>query len=302
MWSRSLSIVVAAIIASLGATACGAFMPAVSLTSGFRVILTPDVNAGRAGWCFIALGVNGGACDGALHHAPVISETWFRSDQPPETVGVAVTTSAVARVDFEDGFSVRTSAERGLPAGLRTVAVRLGGISRPNSSGMPRHFRPLDASGRPLQQPVGETPDDLLAEIPTEKMVAGHGLCTITGVRGLSKLVVHGGSVITTVHRYAGIIGTGFITCASVSVELSGWPMLATVLIDAGRPGVSPPPLPEMRALNKKDVFAAPGPGGMGAAEELYARRIPGGWLVVSRAQPSERLQLLKDLTAKVQV
>jgi hypothetical protein len=84
----------------------------------YEVLLVPETNAGWAGWCFIAIGgVQGGACDSARNHAPVIAETWSGSEEPAETVGVALTTAEVARVKVGEGVSVSTRAERSLPGG-----------------------------------------------------------------------------------------------------------------------------------------------------------------------------------------
>lgn len=91
-------------------------------------------------------------------------------------------------------------------------------------------------------------------------------------------------------------------TCVSASYELAGWPLRATVLLSASHPGARPPSLMAMKPLpGHPGVFSVPEVGeSVGSETEQYARRVPGAWLVVSRAKPAQRLALLERLRAVV--
>jgi hypothetical protein len=245
----------------------------------------------------------------------VIEETWNGGNEPPETVGIAVTTDEVARMEISegssiatrvgDGISVPTRAEKGLPTELRVAVVKVDGKNLFGSHVTGPYFIPLNADGQVIPQPHGETASQLILPISTRNVSdpanPSRGICEIkirARPRGLS---ANGGSVITEVHSYSGFVGQGFITCASTSYELAGWPLLATVLISASHPGARPPSLPAMKPLpGHPGVFSAPGGEEEGPEGELYARRMPGAWLLVSRAKPAQRLALLQRLRATV--
>jgi hypothetical protein len=309
----SITVIVSAMLAS----GCGAATVSVGrggssgATDPYEVRFHPEMNAGWVGWCFVDVGVRGGACGHGGNHAPVIEENWNGGEAPPETVGVAVTTNEVARVEIGEGSravatrvdvtSVPTRIEKGLPTGLRVVVIKIDG---PHVSGA--YCIPLNANGAMIPQSPGETASQLMQPIPTRRLSdpanPSRGICEIK-TRGRPRgLSANGGSVITEVHSYSGFVGDGFITCASTSYELAGWPLLATVLISASHPGIRPPLLPEMKPLpGHPGVFSAPG-GEEGSESALYARRVPGGWLVVSKAKPVQRLALLEHLRATVHV
>jgi hypothetical protein len=307
MWRACLVAMGSAVLA----VGCGAGQVGVetgrSATGGdpYEVMLIPETNAGWAGWCFFAnVGMTlAGTCGGAQHHAAVISETWSGGGEPPETVGVALTTDAVVRVEIGNGISIPTHGEGTLPAGLRAAVIKASGMLTGGNGGLP-HFIPVNASGSVIPQARGETPDELLQMIPTRRVRdpanPSPGVCQIK-MRARPRLSADDGSVVTEVHRYSGIVGDGFITCASTSYELAGWPLLASVLLSASDPGAPPPPLPAMKPLpGHPGLFSAPGPERSGSEGELIGRRVRGGWLVVSRAKPAQRLALLEQLRATV--
>ena len=313
----AVSIVSAVLVSGCGAAAISIGKAATSpgvTEPRYEVLLIPEVNAGWAGWCFVAIGVQGGACGNGGTHPPVIEESWNGGEEPPETVGVAVTTSQVARVQIgrgsrlvparvDGGKSVPTRVEKGLPAGLRVVVVKLDG---PHISGA--YFIPLRADDAVILQSPGEASSQLIQAIPTRRVVhpadPTGDICDIETRRPrLRALSASHGSVITEVHDYHGLIGTGFIACASTSYELAGWPLLATVLLNASQPGARPPSLPAMKPLpNHLGVFSMPGGERPGPEGEVYARRVQGAWLLVSRAKPAQRLALLEHLRVTIHI
>lgn len=319
---RLLLAGVAVVASAMLVSACGA---SVSGGTGggsgaaipYKVLFVPETTAGWAGWCFGAVGVPGGACGNGEQRAPVIEETWNGGDQPSETVGVAVTTDQVARVAIGRVRSgdarvvegtVATRAETELPAGLRVVVARVNGRNLFGSDNGPPQFIPLSASGSVIPQPSGETASQLMLPIPTRKVSdpanPSRGICEIQIKGRPSDLSASDAKVITEVHGYSGFVGDGFITCASTSYELAGWPLRATVLLSASHPGARPPSLMAMRPLpGHPGVFSVPEGGeSSGPENEQYARRVQGGWLIVSKAKPAQRLALLEHLSAKVNV
>ncbi len=281
------------------------------LKHSYEVLLIPETNAGWAGWRFIAIGgAQGGGCDGAQSHAPVIVEAWNGTDgggSSAETVGVALTTAVVARVRIgEGGLSVPTRAEKGLPGGLRAAVVKVDGKLRSADGGFPR-FIPLNSAGMTIPQSRHETTNPLIKWLSARRVANParplKGICEIRSRNNPRDLRVNGGEVISEVHSFSGIIGDGFITCASTSYELYGWPLVASVMISASHPGTAPPSLPDMKPVpGHRGVFSSPGGQQPGPEGELFARRVPGAWLVVGKAKASQRLALLKDLQATLHV
>jgi hypothetical protein len=285
--------------------------------NGYDVLLVPEANAGWVGWCVLPVGVSGGACGNGDQHPPVIEEQWSGSDQRRESVGVAVTTDKVARVAIGEGSygdarllggkSVPTRSERGLPAGLRVVLARIAGTDLLGSHSGPPHFIPLRSDGAVIPQAAGEAGSQLMLPVPTRaaSTLAGvsAGICQIKIEGRSADLSMSGATVITEAHSYSGFVGTGFITCASASFEFAGWPLRVSVLISAAHPGAQPPALPAMTPLpGHSGVFSVPGGGQSASESEQYARRVPGGWLVVGKAKPAQRLALLERLRAVVRV
>jgi hypothetical protein len=309
---RQIVAIVTLIVLAVLAPGCGAVSRAVETRGGLRakdayqVLLFPEVNAGWAGWCFFATAdVPGdGGCAGAQHYAPVIDETWSGGESPPETVGVALTTDAVARVEITEGISVPTHTEKSLPKGLRAAVIKVSGRDLMGSHVHRPRFIPVNSSGAVIPQAPSETASELLRAIPTRTVPhpadPAPGICEIT-MRAHPGLTADSGSVITEVHNYAGFVGSGFISCASTSYELAGWPLLASVLISAAHPGGWAPPLSSMKPVpGHLGVFATLAAGGSEPENELYARRSHGGWLVVGGGKASQRLELLGDLRASI--
>ncbi len=99
--------------------------------------------------------------------------------------------------------------------------------------------------------------------------------------------------MVTELRAYTGLIGEAFMTCAKTEYLLNNWPISASVLMDAARPGRAPASLPAMRAVaGHGGTFNAPGEEG-----PQVARRVRGAWLVVSNGEDqNQRLTLLAHL------
>jgi hypothetical protein len=290
-----------AVSACLFTMSCSGAGRASSIVEKQEILLVPPIVAGWAGWCMTTS--PGGGCAAGRSRPPIIAETWESSSAPAVTVGYALTTSQVGSVSVEGRSPLLTHADRVLPDGLRTVVIEIPGLN-PEHELLP-HFTPLNAKGYRMPQPPGlgnEIRHGTLASgVPIRNVKnPAHptsGVCRIRQAR-LVGLTAQEGSVITVVKAYSGLIGRGFVSCASTSYNLNGWPLLACTLLAAARPGMDPPMLPGIRSLpNHPGIFEAPGPEG-----RLLARRVHGGWLVAARAKFQQRLTLIEHLHVTVQV
>ncbi len=300
-------------IGTVGMTMCIAVMLACSGSSDpiqrvrhESVLFVPPVIVGEGGWCLKT--EEGKACkEGKALKGPIIGETWSGYGGPPDIrVGVVVTTSEVSAVSVEGGEPIATRTEGVLPDGLRTAVVEIQGgrhfqyvpsfhISVPG----PVSFVPLGRSDQPIHQSRGPRVLLLFTE-PTRNWTwptgVSSGICEIrTG--NLEGLRIERGGVVTRLESHLGLVGQPLLSCTMTEYELNGSPILASVLVDAGRPGSSPTPLPGMRPLQgHPGIVEAPVAEG-----DSVARRIRGGWLVVSRgANGRQRLTLLEHLGATV--
>jgi hypothetical protein len=300
LWTRVAGMT--AIAFALVATSCAGDS---SLTTTDReLLLVPSINAGWAGWCVAVVNIPVGGCPPGKSRLPVVSEAWSSGNGPPiETEAYAVTTGGVASVSFDGGSAIATHAESELPNGLRAVAIKIDGRSLLNESRIAPYFVPLNARGQIIRQ-VGKPTESLGVEVPIRRVRAAsfplRGVCGIQATP-LPGLAVGGASVITKIRAYSGFVGQGFISCASSSYNLNGWPLLAGVLLSASHPGASPPALEAMRPLTgHPGIFQAPGPEGADPEGAMLARRVKGAWLVTSRAKLRQRLRLLEHLYARV--
>jgi hypothetical protein len=307
-WCRQLSMrrIVGAGLAVgylLGVSSCSngssVLLPAKSQQ---QVLLVPIIDAGWAGWCMATQ--SEGGCASGRTRLPIVAETWEASSPPTVTMGYALTTSRVLSVSINGGSHIPTYADKALPGGLRAVAVRVPGLN-PERERLPR-FTPLNAKGDRILQPPGRGSEirgeTLAREVPIRNVKdPAHPMsdaCRISS-GDLPGLMAQGSSVITKIMAYSGLIGQGYISCASSSYSLSGWSLVACVLLDAAHPGSTPPPLPAMTPLQgHPGIFEAPGPEGSTPERMLFARRVRGAWLVVARAKREQRLMLLEHLRA----
>jgi hypothetical protein len=266
------------------------------------MLLVPGVNAGQAGWCVVRLSTHKSGCGSARSDSPVVAEAWSSGGPPVVTVGYAVTLSDVSSLLFDGDQSVKTSTNPALPPGIRAASVEFRGENFLGEIGHDPRFIPVGADGEVL--PSSGRPVPYAESVPVravrDPMRPRSGVCEIDA-RAVGGLSAEGGSVITSVARYSGLIGEGFVSCASTLFNLAGWPVLATVLISASNPGAAPRALPEMTPVpGRRGLFEAPGPGTRGSESMLLMRRVRGGWLLVSGAKPKQRLIVMKALSATV--
>jgi hypothetical protein len=242
-----------------------------------------------------------------------VAEFWVDEGDKNYAEGFALTTSAVATVAVHGSKPVATHPEPGLPQGLRAVTVTAHGewapdVKTPSLFGQPPHLAParlprftsLDRHGKPLIQDNGEGPlveHELAGKNWSSPTPEPAGPCELRAAK-LRGLVTNAGFVVAHLEPVEGLFGQPFLACASTSYSFKGWPIVASVLLDARRPGARPGVLPRMRAVTgAKDVYDALGSNG-----PMVARRIAGAWLVVGGGEgETQRQALLEDLRGTVQ-
>jgi hypothetical protein len=301
MWQRHerrcvLTVLIA--IAPLSAAACASTTTTTSavIVRNESILLLPSLSAGEVGWCVLTreVALERGGCGATRARFPIIAQKLHASSQPREVGGLALTASYVAAVSIDGSSPLVTHAESVLPDGLRAVIWKIPGESEYGPK-FPPTIVPLDSHGSPISQPerrdlplIMEAPSISLQD-PTNPP---DGACALR-TRGLPGLVAKAGRVVTELRAYNGLIGNAFMACAQTEYLLNNWPISASVLIDAKRPGRTPAPLPVMKPVpGRVGTFEAPGEEG-----PQVARRLPGAWLIVSRGKGlSQRLELLDHL------
>jgi hypothetical protein len=306
--------VVTACVCTFSMCGCGASSATVVATpwAGVEVLLLPILRGGTSGWC-ITVTPGGGCPISRLKHGPLIAEFWIGEGGKDHAEGFALTTSAVAAVTVNGSKPLMTHREPGLPQGLRAIAVKVHGVwapevETPSLFGRPPHkapaglpyFTPLDRAGKPLPQGGEEGPlveNELAGRSWSPPAPEPTGACQLRAAQ-LHGLVTNAGFVVTRAKPVDGPFGRPFLSCASASYSLEGWPMVGSVLLDARQPGSRPALLPGMRAVaSSTGVFDALGSNG-----PMVARRVPGAWLVVSGGEgEAQRRMLLEHLHVSVQ-
>ena len=283
---------------SLVATACAVGGSLTAVAQHEVILLVPPVQAGGTGWCLVTLAdaEQHGGCAGVRARYPIIAQTLEANNPPPEAGGVLLTAPQVAAVSVGGSAPLATHAESVLPDGLRVLKWRIAG-ERETTPGFPPSITLLAADGAAIPQaPRRGRP--LITFLPTENLNGPlpprHGVCSVEATR-LPGLSVKDSSVSRNVSAYEGLIGDAFMECATTEYVLRHWRILASVLIDAAHPGAPSAALPDMRPVaGHAGTFAAPGQEG-----PQVARRIRGGWLIVSKGDgQSQRLLLLEHLSA----
>jgi hypothetical protein len=333
---RTRSAILVAIVAWACASTfvvcgCGESSAAIVTTrqSGLEVLLLPVLRGGAAGWC-IAVAPGGGCPISRLKNGPIVAENWIagggvksigagnaiRANTEPSdrAEGFALTTSQVAAVAVDGSRPIATRRGPGLPQGLREVVVRVHGawapeVEKPSLFGRPPHmapaglprFTPLRRAGAPLTQRSEEGPlavHELAGRSWSPPAAEPAGACQLRTSQ-LHGLVMEAGFVVTRATPVSGLFGQPLLSCASESYTFKGWPMVASVLLDARQPGSQPGPLPRMRGVTgSAGVFYALGSNG-----PMVARRVTGGWLVVSGGDgEAQRLTLLGHARAATHV
>ncbi len=271
-----------------------------------RVLLLPTITGGEGGWCVT---LRSGECPTAgsrAVRAPIVIEHWSGHSPPPVNEGFVLTTNEVAAVSIDGATAIPTHAESVLPDHLRAAVVELegGAVRHVRGSHLtlpprPPRFTPLDSNGNPIPQ-TPEAGVPLMFVVPgrgwTRQANAPQGVCEMQSEH-LGGLVFQGGFVASQVEPHIGLLGRPFVSCVSESYLFEGWPLVASVLLDAAHPGSTVAGLPGMKPLLGHPGFFQ----GPVAEGEAVARRIPGAWLVVARGRGNaQRLRVLKHLHATI--
>jgi hypothetical protein len=282
-----------------------------ALTGNEEIVLQPKLQAGEGGWCLTTV-IEGGCptLNARTERGPIVIEVWKSRNAPSANEGVnegiVLTTSRVAAVSLEDYGPIATRAESGLPDHLRVAVIELRGRLVTSLLGAkiplppPRsRFIALTSKGESILR-VRTMGSLLEFEVPSRhwghEQSAPLGVCTLDA-KGLSGLVVEGGRVMVAVEPHPDLLGREFVSCVSTSYLLDNWPIKASVLLDAARPGARPGQLAAMRPLAGHQGVVQ----GQSLEGDAVARRIPGAWLIVSKGNGlGQRLTLLEHLRVTI--
>jgi hypothetical protein len=275
-----------------------------------QVLLLPSITGGEGGWCVT---LYPGACPTAnpvrTFHDPIVAESWSGNGLPEVDVGFVLTTSKVAAVSIDGSRATPTQAESVLPDNLRAAVVELRGGPYRHVPGFKMgvrsvplgslSFTPLNSKEEPIPRVTERNPPlafDLPGRAWSRPASPPPGVCEIDATH-INGLVAPAGFVLTDVQPHTGLIGQPLVSCASNSYSFDGWPLVASVLLNAAHPGSTPAPLPGMEPLaGRSGFFQAPVAEG-----EAVVRRIPGAWLAVARGKDNaQRLLVLEHLHATV--
>lgn len=291
---RCAAVGLAVVVAGTAMGCSGTSRP---IEVGEAVVLVPSLNAGAAGWCLLTIRVasDHGGCGATQPAFPVIARKFYGGGPPPEAGGIVLTTSAVAAVSIGGSTPLKTRAYALLPPGVRAVVWKITG--KGSESYREPHVVPLNTHGEAMRS--SRSGPLFVTELPSRNVPAGvpaSGACTIAA-RVRTGLSAGRESVVIHLHGIAGLLGEAFLACAKAEYQLNGWPINASLLVDAADPGLTPPPLPGSKTLaGLHGVSVAPGQEG-----PQVASRIRHGWLVVSGGQDqAQRVVLLEDLRARV--
>ncbi len=283
----------------------------------YDVPLTPDLEAGDAGWCsdprFSISSVRspysgGGACAPSYRPGtPIVlaggepisnaaellksSHTPVSARQGHTNLFWAIVTSRVAAVRLSPGHVVSARRDDRLPSGWKAVVAFVSGqidpvaldragsvIAMPSNGGTPTIVRALTRSVKP-GRPAASSPCSIHApRLPT--VTASWGVLA-TSVPALG----------------AGVSANVLFSCARSWYSIKGYTEAASaaILLDAQHPHRVAPALPGLTPTGNPGIFAEDG----GADGPLLARRVGRAWLVVQGPSTSIDLPLLDALHAE---
>lgn len=281
----------------------------------YRVPVTPDLEAGNAGWCSYPSFATGsvpppdsgsGACAPAYgpgapiviaggepisngEHLPKRSHTPPRAQQGGTYLFWAIVISRVAALRLSPGLVVTARREDGLPPGWRAVVAFVSGRVDPVA---------LDSSGVVI--PEGHTaPQTTRAATGAYEPGSSAALspCSIRIPR-LPYVTASWGVVATRVPTLGTAVEASVLfSCARswYSIKGSTAAPSAAILLGARNPTGPAPVLPGLTATTHPGVFSEDG----GASGPILARRVGRGWLVVQGPSISTDARLLSALRAE---
>ena len=284
------------------------------LGTRYALRVSPDLQAGHAGWCVSLLDIRASeavlpvpsAC--VSGRGPLIARGGIavlspKTGRERARLLYAIVDRRVAALRAPGGATIRPIASAELPSGWR-AAVTL----QAHPQALAQHFAgtvvtlsPLRAGGERMSTITG-TP----VMAPVRPVGAGShraGACGLQ-VRTWPGLRLGGAEAVLaplprTLPRTA-----GFLSCYSLSLDFGGSVSVAAVLVDAARPGSRVPVLPGFSRLRSHPRFWA-GPattaGGAdtGLLQRLFARRLGSAWLVLETpASQAMALMVLDRISA----
>lgn len=312
-------MVVASSCSSAGEASSGALIGHTGISRfipGVRVELSPMLDGGGAGWCITGArksrpikGGGIGGCGGVrTSTGPIFYENCQGGRGGKESARVVVLARGeVAFVTVAGGRPIPTESNPTLEGGLRAAAIEMPGyriIAKPFSAPDPWSPCPrvtaLDANAKPINE-QGRSGAPFTVQLPSRRWYRPEhppsGVCQLAATRLPRETVPIEGAVTAQIRPVPGLVGQAFISCVNTTYFYDNEHDLpAAVLVDAAHPGAVPSDLPGMKPLaGHPSVFEAP--------SHLYARRIPGAWLVVDDEDdigPSVPVELLEHLRATV--
>ncbi len=328
--SRSSPLALAALVLAIGATAAAAIVVLVDRRSAplsgsvpslralhYDVPLTPDLEAGHAGWCsdprFSISGVRspyngGGACAPSYRPgSPIVlaagepisnAENLLKSSHTPVTAQQghtelfwAIVSSRVAALRLSPGHVVAARDDSRLPAGWKAVVAFVSGQIDPVA---------LDSAGRVIRGPSGgglPTTTRATARSIKPGGFATSGPCSIRAPH-LPDVTASWGILATRVPTLgSSVTGNALFSCARSWYSIKGYTEApsAAILLSARDPHRAAPALPGLRSTGRPGVFVEDG----GADGPLLATRVGLAWLVVQGPSTSIDAMLLGALRAE---
>jgi hypothetical protein len=282
----------------------------------YNVPLTPDLEAGDAGWCsdprFTIPNIRspysgGGTCAPAYRPgSPIVlaggepisnaqdllrsSHTSVTARQGQTNLFWAIVTSDVAAIRLSPGHVVTARHDRRLPAGWKAVIAFVSGQTDPVA---------LDTAGRVIPTPGGAVAQ--LAQASTRSVKAAGATvsspCAIHAPH-LASVNASWGVLATRVPALGSSVTANVLfSCARSWYSIKGYTEAASaaILLGARNPHAPAPPLPGLRPTSHPGVFAEDG----GAAGQILATRVGRAWLVLQGPSTTIDMPLIGALRAE---
>lgn len=222
-----------------------------------------------------------------------------------------MTLPEVSAVLVEGKMRVPSETLPGLPYGLRAVRVTTPyeepqGFPGPLASHLPA-IKPMVALGAGGQV-IPESSSRETRETPFQGTVhrwsspsgPTQGSCELHAATKAG-LIAESGATLSNIRPYPGqIFADAFLPCASTLYSLDGHQLRAYLLLDAAHPGTPPAPIPGLEPMPSAPSIMDGNGGFYGGPTDLITERSGAGWVAVQGGGESERMQLLEDLSASI--